>query len=205
MKRGVPLHEWGSLVVTLEVPAGDATPTSSRKNPTVTSEFSLVLQTCRESQCSCLFRDHDEFEAELSDLTKKFTLLDMAHQNLLKERDELNAQVDQICTLTTSVMVAVIGCYSTVTMHSPKLRLAQRASVLEDFWSQINFCFPSQVVSDKQAISLLKQDKDYFSKQVSELGRKFLYAEEKIVSLNDQLDRAKQSREDLYDKYVASR
>ena len=62
-----------------------------------------------------------------------------------------------------------------------------------------------QVASDKQAISLLKQDKDFFGKQVSAQSSKLLYAEERIVSLNDQLDRAKQSREDLYDKYVASR
>ncbi len=62
-----------------------------------------------------------------------------------------------------------------------------------------------QLLSAKQQIALLKQDKDFFAKQVSDLGNKLLYMEEKIIQLNDQMERAKQSREELYDKYVASR
>lgn len=63
----------------------------------------------------------------------------------------------------------------------------------------------SQLVSNKQAIELLQKDKDYFSKQVNETHNKLLYAEEKGIQLNEQLERAKQAREELYDKYVASR
>ena len=62
-----------------------------------------------------------------------------------------------------------------------------------------------QVASCKQTIDLLKKDKDYFSKQVSDMHNKLLYNEEKVVQLHEQLERAKASREELYDKYVASR
>ena len=57
----------------------------------------------------------------------------------------------------------------------------------------------------RQAEVLLKQDKEYFSKQISELQHKLSYSDEKLIQLADQLERAKQSREELYDKYVASR
>ena len=59
--------------------------------------------------------------------------------------------------------------------------------------------------SQKQTIQLLQQDKDYFSKQVTDLHNKLLYQEERVTTINEQLERAKDSREELYDKYVASR
>ena len=62
-----------------------------------------------------------------------------------------------------------------------------------------------KVVSLKQKVSLLEKDKDFFSKQVSDLQNKLLYNEDKVIQLGEQLERAKASREELYDKYVASR
>ena len=62
-----------------------------------------------------------------------------------------------------------------------------------------------QLTAAKQSLTLVRQDKDYFSKQVSELHNKLLYAEDKALQLGEQMERAKQSREELYDKYVASR
>lgn len=62
-----------------------------------------------------------------------------------------------------------------------------------------------QMTAAKQSMTLLRQDKDYFSKQVSELHNKLLYTEDKVLQINEQMERAKQSREELYDKYVASR
>ena len=61
------------------------------------------------------------------------------------------------------------------------------------------------MASCKQTIDLLKKDKDYFSRQVADLHNKLLFNEEKVVQLHEQLERAKASREELYDKYVASR
>ncbi|ELU12770.1 hypothetical protein CAPTEDRAFT_192595 [Capitella teleta] len=62
-----------------------------------------------------------------------------------------------------------------------------------------------ELISLRQQTTLLKQDKEFYAKQVAEFQNKLLYNEEKAIQLNDQLDRAKQSREELYDKYVASR
>ena len=70
----------------------------------------------------------------------------------------------------------------------------------------IAFCYScSQLQSSRQSVTLLKQDKDFLAKQASETANKLAYAEERLIQLNDQCDRAKASREELYDKYVASR
>ena len=68
-----------------------------------------------------------------------------------------------------------------------------------------HFLYLFQLTAAKQSLILLKQDKEYFSRQVSELTNKLLYSEERHIQLNAQLDRAKEGREELYDKYVASR
>ncbi|CAH1778272.1 unnamed protein product [Owenia fusiformis] len=63
----------------------------------------------------------------------------------------------------------------------------------------------SQTTSAKQSIALLTQDKDYLSKQVSDLTRKSLYAEEKLDDINTQLETVKKAREELYEKYMHAR
>ena len=62
-----------------------------------------------------------------------------------------------------------------------------------------------QAASLKQTVQLLTQDKDYLARQLAEQGGKASHAEERLLQINDQLERAKQAREELYDKYVASR
>ena len=62
-----------------------------------------------------------------------------------------------------------------------------------------------QLTAAKQTISLLQQDKDFFSRQVTDLHNKLLYTEERAVQSAEQLEKAKQAREELYDKYVASK
>ncbi|KAK3100601.1 hypothetical protein FSP39_022354 [Pinctada imbricata] len=57
----------------------------------------------------------------------------------------------------------------------------------------------------KQSLSLLKQDKDYLSKQVSDLNNRCTYAEEKVMSVNIEIEDAKRAREEMYEKYVSSR
>ncbi|XP_063415782.1 progesterone-induced-blocking factor 1-like [Mytilus trossulus] len=63
----------------------------------------------------------------------------------------------------------------------------------------------SDFTAAKQSLSLLKQDKDYLTKQVSDLTNRCTYAEEKLQQINAQLDDAKRSREEMYEKYVSSR
>ncbi|BFZ15223.1 hypothetical protein BsWGS_18261 [Bradybaena similaris] len=62
-----------------------------------------------------------------------------------------------------------------------------------------------EVASSKQTIALLKQDKEYLTRQVSELNNKMMYNEERQQQLSRQVDDAKLSREEMYEKYVASR
>lgn len=57
----------------------------------------------------------------------------------------------------------------------------------------------------RQSLSLLKQDKEYLTRQSADVANRLQFAEEKIQQLNMQLDDAKRSREDMYEKYVSSR
>ncbi|GFN91617.1 progesterone-induced-blocking factor 1 [Plakobranchus ocellatus] len=59
--------------------------------------------------------------------------------------------------------------------------------------------------SAKQTIALLKQDKDFLTRQHTEALHKAEYAEEKLQQLSRQLEDAKLAREEMYEKYVASR
>ena len=63
----------------------------------------------------------------------------------------------------------------------------------------------SQLLSNKQTIELLQKDKDYFSKQVTDTLNKLELAEQRVVNLNDQIERFNRAREEMYDKYVESR
>lgn len=62
-----------------------------------------------------------------------------------------------------------------------------------------------QLTSAKQALALLTKDKDFYSKQLCQLETKLRYADDRIVQLNDQLEKTKQAREDLFSEHVASR
>ena len=62
-----------------------------------------------------------------------------------------------------------------------------------------------QLAAARQSLSLLKQDKEYLTRQVADLANRAAFSEEKIQQLNLQLDDAKRSREEMYDKYVSSR
>ncbi|XP_019647382.1 PREDICTED: progesterone-induced-blocking factor 1-like [Branchiostoma belcheri] len=57
----------------------------------------------------------------------------------------------------------------------------------------------------KQALALLRQDKDYLTKHTNDLGSKMTFNEERLQQLTVQLDDAKRAREEMYEKYVASR
>lgn len=62
-----------------------------------------------------------------------------------------------------------------------------------------------QLSAAKQSLTLLTNDKDFYSKQVCQLETKLRYADDRIVQLNDQLEKTKQAREELFTEYVASR
>ncbi|XP_071481297.1 progesterone-induced-blocking factor 1-like [Diadema antillarum] len=57
----------------------------------------------------------------------------------------------------------------------------------------------------KQELLLLQQDKGYLSKQHGDTSNKLAHAEERLAEALASVDRAKKSREDLYEKYIESR
>lgn len=59
--------------------------------------------------------------------------------------------------------------------------------------------------SAKQTIALLKQDKDFLTRQHTEALHKAEHAEEKLQQAYRQVEDAKLAREEMYEKYVASR
>ena len=62
-----------------------------------------------------------------------------------------------------------------------------------------------QLSALEQSSVLLKQDKEYLGKQVSELTQRCRVAEERCEYLLLQLTEAKQSKEQLYEQFVRSR
>jgi len=67
-----------------------------------------------------------------------------------------------------------------------------------------HFCL-SKLAAAKQSLTLLTKDKDFFSKQLCQVEIKLRYADDRVVQLNDQLEKTKQAREELFSEYVASR
>ena len=73
------------------------------------------------------------------------------------------------------------------------------------FIPSLLFCSCVQLSALEQSSVLLKQDKEYLSKQVSELMQRCQAAEERCGYLLLQLTEAKQSKEQLYEQFVRSR
>ncbi|XP_076839646.1 progesterone-induced-blocking factor 1 [Brachyhypopomus gauderio] len=62
-----------------------------------------------------------------------------------------------------------------------------------------------EVATLQQSVTLLQKDKDYLSRQNMELNVRCAHEQERLDRLQVQLEDAKKAREEVYDKYVASR
>jgi len=62
-----------------------------------------------------------------------------------------------------------------------------------------------KLTAAKQASTLLTKDKEFYMNQLCQTETKLRYADDRIVQLNDQLEKTKQAREDLFSEYIASR
>ncbi|XP_042312486.1 progesterone-induced-blocking factor 1 [Sceloporus undulatus] len=65
--------------------------------------------------------------------------------------------------------------------------------------------FSKEVATLQQSVTLLQKDKDYLSRQNMELNVRCAHEEDRLERLQVQLDDAKRAREEMYEKYVASR
>ncbi|XP_059676280.1 progesterone-induced-blocking factor 1 [Gavia stellata] len=97
--------------------------------------------------------ERDVFEHELSELRRKYEILDVSHKAQAKERNDLSKELATI----------------------------------------------------QQSLNLLQKDKDYLNRQNMELSVRCAHEEDRLERLQIQLEDAKKAREEMYEKYVASR
>ncbi|KAJ8003377.1 hypothetical protein DPEC_G00147700 [Dallia pectoralis] len=62
-----------------------------------------------------------------------------------------------------------------------------------------------EVSSLKQSVTLLQKDKEYLHRQNMEMNVRCAHQEERLERLQTQLDDTQRAREEVYDKYIASR
>ncbi|NXF88525.1 PIBF1 factor, partial [Eubucco bourcierii] len=97
--------------------------------------------------------ERDVFEHELSELRRKYEILEVSHKAQAKERNDLSKELATI----------------------------------------------------QQSLNLLQKDKDYLNRQNMELSVRCAHEEDRLERLQIQLEDAKRAREEMYEKYVASR
>ncbi|CAM5074018.1 unnamed protein product [Natator depressus] len=98
-------------------------------------------------------RERDAFEHELSELRRKYEILEVSHKAQAKERNDLSKEVATL----------------------------------------------------QQSVNLLQKDKDYLNRQNMELSVRCAHEEDRLERLQIQLEDAKKTREEMYEKYVTSR
>ncbi|NXV42679.1 PIBF1 factor, partial [Uria aalge] len=97
--------------------------------------------------------ERDVFEHELSELRRKYEILEVSHKAQAKERNDVSKELATI----------------------------------------------------QQSLNLLQKDKDYLNRQNMELSVRCAHEEDRLERLQIQLEDAKKAREEMYEKYVASR
>ncbi|XP_068007352.1 progesterone-induced-blocking factor 1 isoform X4 [Melanerpes formicivorus] len=97
--------------------------------------------------------ERDVFEHDLSELRRKYEILEVSHKAQAKERNDLSKELATI----------------------------------------------------QQSLNLLQKDKDYLNRQNMELSVRCAHEEDRLERLQIQLEDAKKAREEMYEKYVASR
>ncbi|XP_053163199.1 progesterone-induced-blocking factor 1 [Hemicordylus capensis] len=97
--------------------------------------------------------ERDTFEHDLSELRRKYEILEVSHKALTKERNDLSKEVSAL----------------------------------------------------QQSVTLLQKDKDYLNRQNMELNVRCAHEEDRLERLQIQLEDAKKTREEMYEKYVTSR
>ncbi|NXJ16357.1 PIBF1 factor, partial [Odontophorus gujanensis] len=97
--------------------------------------------------------ERDVFEHELSEVRRKYELLEMSHKAQVKEINDLSKELATV----------------------------------------------------QQSLNLLQKDKDYLNRQNMELSVRCAHEEDRLERLQIQLEDAKKAREEMYEKYIASR
>lgn len=62
-----------------------------------------------------------------------------------------------------------------------------------------------QLTESRQEIVILRQDKDYLTRQFNDIQQKYYSAEEKLSTLETSLEETKKAKEILYEKHISTR
>ncbi|CAF0913714.1 unnamed protein product [Didymodactylos carnosus] len=62
-----------------------------------------------------------------------------------------------------------------------------------------------ELAENRNEIVILRQDKEYLTRQLNDIQNKYYSAEEKISTLETQVDDVKRAKETLYEKYISAR
>lgn len=127
-------------------------------------------------------RERDSYESEVRELRKKQEIMDLTQTSLTKERNDLSKEVILIYIPNTAAPENLISLFDPI------------------------LCFYTvQAATLQQSVTLLQKDKDYLNRQNMELNIRCAHEEERLERLQVQLEDCKKAREEVYDKYVASR
>ncbi|XP_069495990.1 progesterone-induced-blocking factor 1 [Ambystoma mexicanum] len=97
--------------------------------------------------------ERDVFDNQLSELRRKFEVLEVSHRTQIKDKNDLSKEVTAL----------------------------------------------------QQSVNLLQKDKEYLNRQNMELSVRCAHEEDRLERLQAQLEDTKKTREEMYEKYVASR
>ncbi|XP_076467958.1 progesterone-induced-blocking factor 1-like [Babylonia areolata] len=149
---------------------------------------------------------------ELLELKKRLTEEHQAHAELRVKYQTTSQQLAQLQTQLKTDDYKVENYdrvkYERDNLERDQLDVHRQLTVLEGSHSNLQKerdDLSKELSAAKQSLTLLRQDKDYLSRQQSESANRVSFMEEKVQQLTRQLEDARQAREEMYEKYVASR
>ena len=184
--------------------------------------FSLKLYECMES---VLLERKNQMELRdklSSDVVKLSNSLHETEHKLINERRERT----RLESLSRSQELELKELRKQLESNIGKVQrfdivLAERNKFEEDCstLAQAKICLDAEMLGNRkenaqitndlqvlqQEVNLLKQDKDYLSRNLTETQVRLQTAEDKLQRANHQMESVKSSREELYEKYASSR
>lgn len=171
------------------------------------SEIDQLRMTCRSQDEECKITS-----SELLDIQKRFEEERQAHAELRVRYQKMTLDFADTKTQVKTDDYKVEN-YNRVkserdNFERDQMDLQRQLSVLEGAHSNLQKErdeMTKELSTARQSLLLLKQDKEYLSRQLAEANNRASFADEKLQQLTRQVDAAKEAREEMYEKYVASR
>ncbi|NWI45769.1 PIBF1 factor, partial [Picathartes gymnocephalus] len=155
------------------------------------------LSACR-SQLKCLtesYEDERRSRSELEVRCQRLTLELADTKQLIQQGDYRQENYDKV------------KCERDVFEHELS-ELRRKYEILEVSYktqTKEGNDLAKELATMQQSLNLLQKDKDYLNRQNMELSVRCAHEEDRLERLQIQLEDAKKAREEMYEKYVASR